>query len=80
MTGWLAYDRIEPISAEWAHTATTAAAAHNAGVLIAAAHGVDLEPVTPDQFIPDREAQPETPPERMTADEIQQALARRFGI
>lgn len=81
LDGWIAYDRLEPISSDWVHTGTLAAAAHNAVVLQAAVQGVTLEPRAPADYCPDRTATaaPQTAA-AMTAEQVAEALHRRLGV
>lgn len=78
--GWLAYDRIEPISSQWSHTATAAAAAHNAVALLAAAQGVQIEPASPADYVPNRTAELRPEREPLNADQVQEILRRKFGV
>ena len=82
---WLAYDRLEPISSPWQHTATLAFAMWEAIRRLATAQGVDLPARLPDAWIPSRESRETpresatSPSERMDAAEIQSLLHRKFG-
>ena len=52
---WLAYYRVEPFGDEWLMAGTTASAAHNAGMIAAAAQGCKIEEnqfKAPQDFVP----------------------------
>jgi hypothetical protein len=80
---WLAYDRLEPISAPWQHTAQVCAALWEAIAIIAAGQGVELPPRSGEYWIPDRTGsrQPPAPAATNTTDlaAAEAALAKRFG-
>jgi hypothetical protein len=82
LDGWLAFDRLEPISQPWMHSATICQVLWDALGAIAAAQGVELPKRSVDDWIPDRQASEATAQksERIDPEQLQAALRRRFGV
>jgi hypothetical protein len=77
---WLAFDRIEPISQPWTHTATLCAAVWEALSAIAAAQGVELPARKPEYWIPNRQAvESRQPTNRIDPEQLEAIMRRRFG-
>jgi hypothetical protein len=80
---WLAYDRIEPISTPWHHTAEVCRQIWEALQYWAAKQGIELPARAADHWIPDRSgaasAAPPTPSYTTDLAAAEAALARRYG-
>jgi len=76
----MAYDRLEPISSPWQHTATLAAEIYHAVAYYAATQGVTLPERKTEDWIPTRTAAAPEPAKRMTADEIEAVMRRKFNV
>ena len=82
LDGWLAFDRIEPISQPWMHTATICQVLWDALGAIASAQGVTLAKRQVEDWIPERQAsEPRKATNRpIDPQQLQAALRRRFGV
>ena len=82
LDGWIAYDRLEPISSPWQHTATVCVTLWEALRAIASGQGVKLPEQTLEDFIPRRQVdqQAEKSRERICPEKLEAALRRRFGV
>jgi hypothetical protein len=82
LDGWIAYDRLEPISSPWQHTATLCMVIWEAMSAIAAGHGVKLPERKLEDFMPSREPGQTTgeTQQRIDPEHLEAVLRRRFGV
>lgn len=76
---WLAYYRVEPFGDEWLAAATIAASSHNAGLMVAAAHGAKIDDEhfkKAEDFLPTFDKA--SKPKRLNAVEMEHVLRMMF--
>lgn len=78
MEFWCRFDELEPISSEWLHTGTTAAAAVNGAAVFAATQGCEIKQRTAESFQP-RYVPAAKQAGRMSEDEIRREMRRSLG-